>query len=141
MTGEVGPPHIVGQTPIGRRLIVPVLGGHFEGPKLRGRILPGGADWLLVLSDGSLRLDVRITLETTDGHVIAMKYKGVRRASSEIAERFAIGEPVDPSEYYFRCAPLFEAGPGPYEWLNGIVTIAVGARVPSALDYEIFEVA
>jgi hypothetical protein len=61
---------------MGRRLIIPVVGGHVEGPKLRGKVLPGGTDWIMVRGDGSFHLDVRITLQTDDDHLIGMTYGG-----------------------------------------------------------------
>ncbi len=125
---------------MGRRLIVPVLGGHFEGPKLRGKVLPGGTDWITVRGDGSFHLDVRITLETDDNHLIGMTYRGIRHATPEVMKRLIAGEPVDPSEYYFRVVPAFEAGLGPYEWLNRIVTVAVGDRRPTGPIYEVHEI-
>src|ERR1700757_1518142 len=50
----------VGETPSGNRRIGLVAGGTFEGPKLRGKVLPGGADWIIVRNDGVTTLDVRI---------------------------------------------------------------------------------
>ena len=140
LTGEVGPPQAVGDTPIGRRLIVPVLGGHFEGPRLRGNVLPGGTDWITIRSDGSFHLDVRITLETDDNHLVGMTYRGLRHASPEVMKRLTAGEPVDPSEYYFRVVPTFEAGPGPYEWMNRIIAVAVGDRRPTGPIYEVHQI-
>ncbi len=60
----------LGVTPAGRRRIVTVKGGRFEGPRLRGTVLPGGGDWLVERSDSVRALDVRITLRTGDGHLI-----------------------------------------------------------------------
>lgn len=140
LTGEVGPPQVVGDTPMGRRLIIPVVGGHFEGPKLRGKVLSGGTDWLMVRGDGSFHLDVRITLQTDDDHLIGMTYGGIRHASPEVMKRLTAGEPVDASEYYFRVVPAFEAGPGPYEWMNRIVAVAVGDRRPTGPIYEVHEI-
>ena len=138
-SGEIGPPQVVGDTPIGRRMIIPVLGGEFAGPKMQGKVLPGGSDWLLIREDGSFQQDVRLALETDDGHVIGMAYRGVRHASAEVAARLARGEPVDPSEYYFRTAPFFEAGSGPYEWINRVVAVGVGSREPGMVRYDVFE--
>lgn len=140
LIGEVGPPQAVGETPHGRRLIVPVLGGHFEGPKLRGTVLPGGTDWILVRGDGSFQLDVRITLQTADGHLIGMTYRGIRHGAPEVVQRLTQGESVDPAEYYFRALPSFEVGPGPYEWLNRIVAVGIGERRPTGPIYEVHEI-
>jgi hypothetical protein len=66
----VGTPQKVGAVPHGTRVIVPITSGHFEGPRLRGKILPGGGDWTLLRADGVLELDLRATLETDDGALV-----------------------------------------------------------------------
>src|SRR2546425_11879367 len=67
----------LGVTPVGRRRIVSVKGGTFEGPRLRGTVLPGGVDWLVERADGVRTLDVRITLRTEDGHLVYAHYPGL----------------------------------------------------------------
>jgi hypothetical protein len=134
---EVHPPQDLGA----QRRIVPVAGGKFEGARLRGEVLPqAGADWILVRPDGTLQLDVRLTLRTDDGALIFMLYRGVRSAPREVAARLAQGERVDPSEYYFRTAPFFETGNPRYAWINNIVSVGVGERMPNTVLYEVFEV-
>ena len=87
----------VGATPHGTRRIAPIGGGVFEGPRLRGTVLPGGsADWLLLRPDGVLELDLRLTLETDDGALISMKSFGVRHGPPEIIAALGRGEEVDP---------------------------------------------
>ncbi len=122
------PLQMVGATPIGERRIAKVTGGTFTGPEMNGKILPGGGDWLLLRSDGSLQLDVRVTLETDDGALIFMTYRGFRHGPAEVMARLNKGEDVDPSEYYFRVAPLFETGAEKYDWLNRIVAVGTGHR-------------
>ncbi len=78
------PPQKLGAVPHGVRSFVPVTGGDFEGPRLRGRILPGGGDWLLVRSDGVLELDLRITLETDDHALISMTFQGLRHGPPDV---------------------------------------------------------
>src|SRR5262249_34131157 len=91
----------LGVTPYGHRRVFPVSGGKFEGARLRGAVLPhAGGDWLLTRSDGAFQQDVRVTLETHDGALILMTYRGVRHASPEVIARIANGQPVDRSEYY-----------------------------------------
>ncbi len=64
----VATPQSIGAVPHGTRRTVPITGGDFEGPRLRGSVLPGGsADWLLLRADGVLELDLRATLRTDDG--------------------------------------------------------------------------
>jgi len=134
-------PHMVADTPMGQRKIVPVLGGTFTGERLNGVILPqGGHDWALTRADGVLQLDVRLTLETDDGAHILMTYRGVRTGPPEVMKRIAAGERVDPAEYYFRIVPFFETGSEKYAWLNSIVCVGFGDRLADGPRYTIHEV-
>jgi len=137
---EVPPPLDLGETPYGRRRIAHVAGGSFEGPKMKGRVLDGGGDWLLLRSDGVLQLDVRVTLETDDKQHIYMSYRGYRHGPKDVIERLNKGETVDPSLYYFRATPYFETSSEKYAWVNGICTVATGARLASGPIYHVFQV-
>ena len=130
----------LGKTPLGHRRVAVVEGGSFEGPKLKGTVLRGGSDWILVRPDGALQLDVRLTLKTHDDEIIGMTYRGFRHGPAAAIERLNRGENVDPSEYYFRIAPFFETASEKYGWLNRIVTIATGHRLPDGPVYQVFEV-
>ncbi len=81
---EVGPPLEVGQLPRGLRRIVPILRGTFEGPGIKGRVMPGGADWQIIGADGFSELDTRYTLETDTGRVIYVQNAGIRHAPPEV---------------------------------------------------------
>ena len=140
ITLKVGQVQNLGKTPLGERRIAPVLGGRFEGPKLKGTVEEGGSDWLLVRPDGATQLDVRLTLRTNDGQLIGMTYRGYRHGPAAVIERLSRGEAVDPSQYYFRTAPFFETASDKYGWLNGIVAVATGHRPPEGPVYEVFEV-
>lgn len=130
----------LGETPYGRRRIAQVAAGRFEGPKLTGRVLPGGGDWLLLRRDGVLQLDVRLTLETDDKHLIYMSYKGFRHGPKEVIDRLNRGEPVDPALYYFRATPYFETCSEKLAWINGICCIATGERNAGGPTYHVFQV-
>jgi len=131
----------VAATPMGRRRIVPVSGGSFEGERLRGAVHPhGGADWLLERADGSFQQDVRLLLQTDDGVPICMSYRGVRHASADVSARLARGERVDPGDYYLRIVPSFETAGVRYAWLNLVVAVGMGERLPDAVIYRIFEI-
>ena len=100
---DVIAPQNVGATPLGTRRIVPVTGGTFSGERLRGTVLPSAAaDWIIVRNNGSVLLDVRMTLKTDDDALIFMTYRGIRHSTPEVAKQLASGETVDPSQYYFR---------------------------------------
>src|ERR1700748_2512658 len=102
LTLSVGGMQVVGATPSGGRRIGLVWGGTFQCELLRGRVLRGGADWIVVRGDGSTTLDVRLVLETDDKALIGMTYRGMRHGPAAVMERLNRGDTVDPSEYYFR---------------------------------------
>jgi hypothetical protein len=136
----LAPPQELGETPLGRRRIIPITGGSFRGDRLAGRVLPGGADWQLIRADGVAELDARYTLETEDRALIYVRNFGYRHGPAEVIQRLAAGEPVDPSLYYMRTTPRFETGAERYKWLNRIVCVATGARRAAAVELEVFEV-
>ena len=132
--------HDLGQTPGGHRRVVHVTGGTFEGPRLRGTVLPGGGDWLVGRADGSRRLDVRITLRTDDGALIYAHYPGVFHAPADVLERIQSGANVDDAEYYFRVAPMFDTGSPKYDWLNRIVATGIGRRTRTQVAYSVYTI-
>ena len=140
LTAELGESQLVGETPVGGRRIVYVTSGEFSGPGLRGSVLPGGGDWVLVREDGVSQLDVRITLRTDDGALIYVTYRGLSDLSPEVRQRIIAGEAVDPSEYYFRTTPYFETAAEKYAWLNRLVTVGVGQRTKTGVAYSIYAV-
>ena len=130
----------LGQTPLGRRRIIGITGGEFSGPRLSGRILPGGADWQVIRSDGVAYLDARYTLETSDGVLIYVRNKGYRHGPKEVIERMARGEEVDPALYYMRTTPWFETSAAQYAWLNRMICVASGARRAAAVELDFYEI-
>jgi len=135
------PLHDLGATPHGHRRIIPVSGGAFEGTRLRGIVLPhAGSDWLIERADGSFQQDARLGLQTDDGAVISMSYRGIRHSAPDVAARLARGEAVDAADYYLRTAPFFETAAERYAWLNTIVSVGVGRRVPGGVVYDVFEI-
>ena len=129
-----------GGTPHGQRRIINILGGTFSGPKLSGRVLPGGADWQVVRSDGIVEVDARYTLETHDGALIYITNWGLRHGPPEVIRRLSAGERVDPGEYYFRTTPKFETGAAAYAWLNGLIAVATGERRTDAVLITVYAV-
>jgi Protein of unknown function (DUF3237) len=137
----VASPQRVGAVPHGTRVIVPIANGHFEGPRLRGKVLPGGGDWTLLRADGVLELDLRLTLETDDGALIHMTSFGLRHGPPEVIAALARGERVvDPSTYYFRTTLRFETAHPEYAFLNRLLAVSTGDRRPEGPIYTIDEV-
>ncbi len=140
LRAQVGVPVVGHESARGLRRVVPVLGGTFEGERLRGTILPGGADHQLIRPDGVVELDVRLALRTDDGASLYMTVLGVRSASAEVTARIAAGEDVDPSLYYFREAIRFETGEPGLAWMNGRLFVATGVRRPDHVGLSVHEV-
>jgi Protein of unknown function (DUF3237) len=131
----------IGAVPYGTRRTAPLSGGTFEGPRLRGTILPGSSvDWLLLRSDGVLEMDLRFTLRTEDGALISMRSFGMRHGPAEVIAAIGRGEAVDPSKYYFRTMPRFETAHPAYLFLNRLIAVASGDRRPEGPIYTIHEV-
>ena len=93
---SVGEPQDLGETPVGRRRIVPIIGGTFAGPRLKGTVMPGGADWQVVRPDGVSELEARYWLKTDDDVTISVLNLAKRRAAPDVAARLLAGELVDP---------------------------------------------
>jgi uncharacterized protein DUF3237 len=135
---DLGEPLELGQTPWGRRRIIPIVGGEFDGPRLSATILSGGADWQVVHEDGMAAIDTRYTLQTRDGALISVATRGVRHGPPDVLRRLADGQPVDPGEYYFRVSIQYETGTGAYLWLNRIVAVASAVRLADQVIYDAY---
>ncbi|MEH2521154.1 hypothetical protein V1279_006727 [Bradyrhizobium sp. AZCC 1610] len=140
---DLNPRLNIGDGPLGRRILFGAAGGSFEGPRLRGEVVPGGGDWALFRADGAMSLDVRLTLRTHDGALVHMTYGGrwitppeLRAEMADPARRYQ----VDPSRYYFRTNPLFETGAEHYAWMNDIVCVGSGYLVEGGIAYSISQI-
>jgi hypothetical protein len=136
---EVAEIQHLGRTPLGERRVVNILGGRFQGERLHGRIRPGGADWQMVGDDGAARLDARYTLETDRGLLVQVRSQGLRHGPPDVLARLAAGEAVDPGRYYFRTVLRFETAAPDLDWLNRVIAVAHGARLPKAVELRAFE--
>ena len=117
---QVGAPTELGQVPRGRRRIIPILGGTFEGPDIRGKVVPGGADWQIVRADGLAELDTRYLLQTDSGQLIYIQNAGIRHAPPDVTKKLLAGEAVDPSQVYLKTIPTFETSAPELQWLTRI---------------------
>jgi hypothetical protein len=104
----------IGPVPHGPLTIFPVVGGTFDGERLRGKVLPGGGDWVTARPDGTFELDPRVTLETDDGALIFTTFTGVR----------------DDANHYFRTLPRFETASPKYDFLNRLLAVGIGEILP-----------
>ena len=136
----VGAPVMIGQVPRGQRRIVSILGGTFEGPNIKGKVLPGGADWQIIRADGFSELDARYTLETDKGQLIYVQNAGIRHAAPAVMEKLLKGETVDPKGVYFRTVPTFETAAPDLQWLARSIFIGTGERYPTEVVIRFWRV-
>ena len=111
-----------GKTAYGSRNMIPITGGTFEGPGIKGTIVPGGWDWQLVRADGCVDIHADYMLKTDDGVIINVINDGALCMPKP-------GEPPQPA----RTSPRFEAPLGKYEWLGKAAFIGTleGAKGPN----------
>jgi hypothetical protein len=130
----------LGRTPLGERRVIGILGGSVLGPKLQGRILPGGADWQLIRGDGAANISARYIIETDAGARILVTSDGLRHGPPDVMERLVRGDSVDPALYYFRTVMRFETADASVAWLNRILALARGQREARAVRLDVYEV-
>lgn len=135
---DVGPPVTVGEVSGSLRRCIPLLGGVVEGG-YRGTVLPGGADWQLVLPDGTLEIQARYTLQLEQG-TVEVRSEGLRSGSPEVLERLAAGEIVPGRDYYFRTSMRFFTASPQLDQLNRLLAIAVGERLPRQVRLCVYPV-
>jgi hypothetical protein len=137
--------NISGLSSRGRRRIIPITGGTLHGPRLNGRVLPGGADFQLVVSDTAADLDARYIIELDGpefgGEHIYVQNRALRRGSAADIARLVRGEAVDPAAIYFRCAPTFEVSSPQLAWLTESLFIGTGARHPDRVEISLYRLA
>ncbi|OFI35694.1 hypothetical protein BFC17_12095 [Alteromonas lipolytica] len=135
------PPQELGDTKYGKRRIIGINGGTFAGPKMKGVVLDGGADWQTVRADGTADLVAKYSLKTDDGYVIYIQNSGIRTAAPEVLAKLAKGEDVPSSQYYMRTAATLEVNEdSPYAWLNKSVIISTGRRNADSVELDFYRV-
>lgn len=137
---DVGAPVEVGTTPFGQRRLIPLHGGTVDGPRLKGRILPGGTDFQSIRSATYTDIHARYVIETEQGDRIYVENTGIRVAAPEDIAAIARGEPVDPARVYFRTVPRFETAAPQWQWLNDHLFIGTGARHPDRVELNFYQV-
>lgn len=137
---QVAAPMEVGQTLHGQRRVIPILGGTVQGQGWTGRVLPGGADFQLIVNSRMAELDARYCVETDAGDLIYVTNRAVRSASPEVMAKLVRGEVVDPNEVYFRCSPSFETASQALGWISECFFLGTGARHPDKVVMRFFQV-
>ena len=132
--------HQIGNMESGRRLIVPITGGTFEGEPLKGTVEPGGHDWAFFQPDGIMKIDVRLVLRTDQDELIYLQYRGRLIAEPQVHQRMAAGEQVAPEEFSLTTIVDFETAAENLKWLNSTIAVGVGRQSGYQPTYEIFKI-
>lgn len=135
---EVAEPLEVGPTIEGTRRVIPIQGGTASGPRLNGRILPGGADFQLLKSETLTELEAKYVIETTSGERIYVANFGLRTGSPEDISALVRGEEVPPERIYFRCTPRLLSAGEEWAWLASRILLGVGTRLPAEVRLDIW---
>ena len=137
----IAAPVEIGQTPSGLRRMIPITGGVVRGPRMNGRVVPGGADFQLILGEGTqAHLDARYVIELDDGTRVFVQNTALRVASLENSQRIMRGQPVPPDAVYFRCQPRLEAASPDWAWLAESQFIGTGRRAPDGVFLSFYRV-
>ena len=137
---QIAEPIEVGMTPQGLRRVIPITGGKVTGPRMQGKILPGGADFQLIVGGTTAHLDARYVIELDDGAKVFVHNTALRHASADATARLVRGEKVDPSEVVFRCQPRFETAAPQWAWLQENQFIGSGVRLPDAVHMRFYRI-
>jgi hypothetical protein len=129
---------LIGETPIGLRVNYFLEEGQVVGPRLNGRMLPRGGDFLLIRRDGVGSVQVYATFETHDGARLGADYYGMVDLGEGGYERAVQG--VFPELAVLQLAPRFMTGDARYSWVNRCQFVAVGQVSPGkgTVDYDLF---
>jgi hypothetical protein len=136
----VDTPQDLGAFNKGHRRVVPITGGEFSGPDMRGTVLPG-ADWQLIRHDGVAELEARYTLTTDDGATIHVRNLARRHGPAEVMAALTAGEAVEPGSYYFCGATFFETTDERYAWMTKHIVVCAGQREPATVTLQFYRVA
>jgi hypothetical protein len=133
-------PQLFGKTPYGERRVINIIGGTISGPKLEGKILPGGADWQIIRADGVADIYAKYTFQIDGGGLVLVTSSGLRHGPPDVIAKLAKGEGVPRDQYYFRTCVRFETADPQADWLNRVLMIAVGEREKMKVRLDLFEV-
>lgn len=140
-TAQLKPPLDFGAGPFGQRMFVEATHGDIEGPRIKGKLVSGGGDWITVGTDGFGRLDVRTQIITDDGANIYAQYHGPLELTDATMSAITTHSPSEFEDHYFRTTPRFETGDERYLWMTQSVFVGLGHFLPGfVVEYDLYRV-
>ena len=134
----VDAPLDLGDVGKGGRRIVPITGGEFSGPRLRGVVLSGGADWQVLRSDGVGELEARYMLRTDDGALIYVRNHALRHGPAEVMAALAAGRRSS-RRLLFPWRGVFRDRRRAYAWMTKHVIVCTGPREPAVVKLQFYK--
>lgn len=118
----------VGDTPKGKRVVIPIVGGKVVGEKINGTVISGGADYQLAdEKHNRTELEAIYCVRTDDGVSIHVRNRGILTDNN--------------GKFYFRCTPVFEAPyDSPYAWLNDAIFVCVPGFGDGYISLKMYKV-
>jgi hypothetical protein len=139
VTAKIGDVVTAGETGIGIRRIIPII-GEVSGENVNGKVLAFGADFQIIRPNELIELEAKYAFETDDGAVVYVENKGLRFGPIELLQKLKRGEPVDPKLIYFRTVPKFETGHEKYRWLMEHIFVGSAARHADRVVIDVHQV-
>jgi hypothetical protein len=140
VNADPGAPGRIG-SPWGASSVDYIVDGEFDGPKLKGKVLPGGGDWPSFSNDeaNSLQVNVRAVWQTHDGAKLFVQYTGFIVFPREPVTGLPALAELDPGQYYFRVAPIIRTDDERYLWINKVLCVGVGRFTARGVAYRIYQ--
>ena len=126
----------IGPGPDGQRGVAFIAGGRLEGERIAATVL-GGEDWYVRRDDGSLAIDVRLTLHADDDAFMTLAYTGALTGTPEALAALGRGEEMRPGSYEITINAVIGCGDERYEWLDGVALTGIGEQVAAGPVYRL----
>jgi len=140
ITARIGEVTIAGETGLGVRRIIPIIGGEVRGERVNGKVCAFGADFQIIRPNELIDLEAKYAFETDDGATVYVENKGIPFGPVELLQKLKRNEPVDPKLIYFRTLPRFETGHANYRWLMENLFVGSAARHADRVVIDVHQV-
>ena len=138
---DLGKPQDLNMTRYGKRRIINIKGGSVQGPEIKGTILPGGADWQTIRTDGTIDISARYTILTDNEELLFLQDSGIRTLPEQMISEGVSSHEVDQSKFIMRTTAKIEANKNSkYDWLNRSIIVSAGSRQKASIIIRFYKV-